>query len=166
MDNNIQYRIFCNTENTEGGWVDEWAAEPITVCPNDALHDVNVNSVQEINSEHVISSNYTFKSTSNDEYTKLYCLYHDNINGYFRRVKLVCRSTLDTTSFDVKVFNYDTQTTLLETTVTNTTENTLINIGAIDESPADNFFLEIFAKRNNGTSGSVEVQQVFVYGIN
>jgi hypothetical protein len=159
MDN-IQYRIYCITEDT---WVYEWAAAPPTECPNNAAHEVNPNSVSEVNFESEKSSCVSVASTSNHSYTKLYCIYYDtNSNGPIRRIQLVCRSTSDTTSYDIKVVNYDSQTVLLENTLSNTSDNTIINVGTIASPPAGNFFLEIYAKANNG-SGNVEVQQVLLY---
>lgn len=46
-----EWRIYCNDE---GGWQHIWAETAPTVCPNVNTHNVNSNSVQQIN---VVSSN-------------------------------------------------------------------------------------------------------------
>ena len=43
----INYRIYCNSEST---WVSGWGTTAPTVCYNNNTHDVNLNSVQELDS--------------------------------------------------------------------------------------------------------------------
>lgn len=42
-----KYRIYCNTESN---WVESWSETEISVCPNNNSHDVNSNSLQELES--------------------------------------------------------------------------------------------------------------------
>lgn len=161
MDN-IKYRIFCITEND---WREAWASEPLSSCPVNASHDVNIDSVQEIATEKNVFISIVPASTNNSSYTKLFSLYYNTqISGQFRRLQLVCRCDGDTSSFNIKAFDYTNQLVLLESTQNNTEENMVVNIGSTDSAPSTDFFLEIYAKTNNG-SGNVHIEQIIVSSI-
>lgn len=52
-----KYRIFCNIEQI---WVESWGTVPPTVCANDTNHEINPNSIQELQT---ISQNEVFVNT-------------------------------------------------------------------------------------------------------
>jgi hypothetical protein len=158
---NIEYRIFCITENE---WVSAWASSPLTQCPNSASHVVNPNSVQEINSEHDVFITINSQSTLNLSFTLLYSLYYDtSVNGPFRRLQAVANmeGLLSATSFSIQVYDYTNQVVLIESSQTNTVANTVLNIGTTTNASNEGFFLEIYCQADNGLGDtSVNINQL------
>lgn len=158
-----KWRIYCKEPGDEGWQYVWWDMEP-TNCPNSNDHDVNKFSVKQIAQEterirlvldKTVSVNYYTRVVHND--------YNTEILNPIRRLKghLYCDGT--TTSYTIKLFDITNQTTLLETTGTNTDPNAAIaTIGTIDSPPSGEFTFEIHVKRNNGT-GNVYVDDFIIY---
>ena len=158
MTDIYKYRIYCETEEQ---YVEAWAAEPLTQCPNSAEHTANGETTQELDIEKGILISLVPGSTSNQSYTKLYSLNYDtNISGYLRRLRVNAYVDGDSTSFSIKVFDFTNQITLIENTnIENTDAQANINVGTTTSPPSDNVFLEIFGKVNDG-SGTLHCDEI------
>ena len=159
MTDTIKYRIYCITEDT---YVSGWASEPLTVCPNNAAHTVNPDSVQEIDFEQQAFVYVSPIATPNTDYTKVFTFdYNSNTLGPFRRLTLNARCEGASDLFSIKVVDYTNQATLIETALQNGSENVSLNVGTTESPPSGQFFLEIYAKASVADS-TVTIDQVIL----
>jgi hypothetical protein len=89
-----KYRIFCETDGT---WEYEFRTTPPTVCPDDAGHTVNANSVNKVKGPTIVSLSipmkYKKKDLKDNVYTELttYEFAGTNFCGEFKYAKLITR---------------------------------------------------------------------------
>ena len=158
----INYRIYCNTEV---GWVSTWSDTAPTACPNDAGHSVNENSVQELSISqellripiHANSKSNTFSRLSKFQF-------NPTVNGTIRTAKAICYKEGTMTDFTVQIYDATHNLEIINVTISNTVEETVVDLGAVTNHPTENCVLEVSIKRNGGNSKSIAyVDEIVLY---
>lgn len=104
----VEWRIYCNTEGDFQSWYLPHDAPPPTTCPNDTLHDVNPDSVNEVTS--YIPNEFTLKEEERAT------------GGHFFTPTIVVVADCDATTTYEETMFVDTNT--LGITFTTTAEHT------------------------------------------
>ncbi len=161
-----KWRIYC-TEPGDEGWQTAWSDTAITTCPNNAVHSVNSNSVNEIAlEEEAFRITPTILESDSTEFLRMVRIhYSDSHHGTLRRIKFIGNKTGNISSYDVEVYDVTNQVSLISTNFTNTGVDDLNDLGAISSPPSGDVILEINAKQTDGTGTSnLYIDQIIVYG--
>jgi hypothetical protein len=142
MSGNIQWRIFCSTENL---WVYIWSDNAPTTCPNNASHVVNLDSVQQTNIEKEVKSFTNLNSIINTSILTRVLLfqYNTTLLGTLRRVKCLAYCDVTVSSFNILLYDRTNVVLLLTSTLTNTNEDNIIDLGVIETAPSNEVTLEL-----------------------
>lgn len=82
------------------------------------------------------------------------------LGGTYAKSKIISHMDSGATSYNILIFNKDTQDILLETTLSNTTEES-IDLGVLSNVPTGPSQLEISVKKNGG-GGKIYVESVTI----
>ena len=149
-----KYRIFC-TEPGDIGWKEVWSSTPPIECPNNNLHTINSNSIQNLeNSKEIFRVNSLSISTKNNSFTRIAKLFYSKSFDTVRLVKGIVYKTGSMDSFDIQIFNItENKEILLCSGLTNINEEISIDLGEISTSnaPTMDSIIEINVKRNGGS---------------
>lgn len=160
----IQWRIYC-TEPGDEGWKTTWSDSEISVCPNDAGHAVNSNSIQSLSIKQQIKNfEQTASFSLSTSYRTIYAFdYNPVVHGSLHSIEMVYYLSGGTTSADIELYDVSNQTQLFTQNLTNTTESTLEILDKITSSPSSTTVLEINIKKNNGVLGSINIQSLSLF---
>lgn len=160
------YRIYC-TEPGDVGWQEEWSDTAITTCPNNAAHSVNPNSVQTLRISvpliRVSIEPYTINETFYFRIANFEIL-PQREEFTIREIKCIAFQEGDITSFDIQIVDTTNQNLIATQNSTNTNEQTLVDLGTLSNIPTDTATLEVWTKRNGGsTDSSINIVEVVFY---
>ena len=159
-----KYRIYC-TDEVDEGFKTVWVDTPPTTCPNDAGHSVNVNSISSIGvvEEALRISNINTKLSSSSFKRVIVFQYNPVVLGEMHSVRILASvSGGNTTSYTLELLNLTNQTTIVSKSITNLSEDVIIDIGTITTPPTEESVIELNVKRDNG-SGKITFNEIVVY---
>lgn len=153
------YRIYCEDESS---YVYTLADSEPTQCPNNAAHAIDTNSITIIES-FIPNKIYKIEPKINNINTNKY----NRIGIYeipetrYATIKGIIWMDAINTSYTIKFFDKINNATLLETTLTNTTES-VQNLGTLIDLPLTQ--IEIFIKKTGGdTKSKVYIENLIIY---
>lgn len=158
-----KYIIYC-TDEVDKGFKVVWGDNPPSECPNDAGHSVNLDSVIPIGSirEALRISNIDKRIKSKSKERVIVFQFNPTILGQMRNARILATVRGNTTSYTLELLNLTTRTTIIDTTVTDLSEDVIIDIGTVTNSPTEECVIELNVSRSNG-SGQIIFNEIVIY---
>lgn len=165
-----KWRIYCTDISHESdNWQYLWSDTIPTVCPIDAEHTINENSITDITSEKLVAQILSNDIKENTTYFKKIGLYfYETINiGKIRRVKIIGVNSKSSGYFNIELYDVTNVTSLLTSAnISNSTdENFITDLGVIENAPTTDFLLEINLK-SNSVSNKIRISKILIFSEN